>query len=104
MDMNELYSKKFIENAGENTDYCMTLEYAVVKGENGKYGIEGKKTAAFADGNQKCSRKTALNVANSVEEAKKIIDMLIDFKVTLLTLEEVLEDSASCEYCFVDTE
>ena len=89
----------YIEKAGENIPYDMTIEYFMTEellcsrySDIKRYGVIIRKTCSFADGTTSSEEKQINDIFYRKNDADDFLDMLIRNRVTPMALEEIIQE------------
>ncbi len=98
MTTNYLYGT-YIEKAGDNIPYDMTIEYYLTeqplcceKSELTRYGVLVRKLASTDGGEPVCTSQAVNDIFYRKEDAERFIKILIREKVTPATFREITEE------------
>ncbi|MBP3360192.1 MAG: hypothetical protein J6N52_05020 [Clostridia bacterium] len=89
----------YIEKAGENIPYDMTIEYYMTEellcsrySDLKRYGVIVKKTCSFPDGTATGEEKQINDIFYRKSDADDFLDMLIRNRVTPMAVEEIIQE------------
>jgi len=92
----KFYGKTILGNSNSDeakSKYKMQLEYYEIEipGENKPYGVEIVKKF-MQKGKMQVEEKIVNNICNKEQDAMKLLEILINNKVTPVTLEDIIHD------------
>lgn len=106
--MNTSLYGTYIEKAGDNIEYDMTIEYYLLEQELvenqkelSRYGVAVKKTAVYPNGEKKSNTAEVItDIFCRIEDVKRFLDILITGRVTPMTFREITEEFVLSRFNF----